>query len=199
MRRVVQLVLSCVVLGVGIALLLGAALGSDGYSTLVNGLTLSSGWPFWVVNIVVSLLLVATAWARGSRPGLGTIVQPVVVGVTVSLVLAVLPATTDDALRFAELGLAFVLVAIGVAGYLATDLGAGPTEAVALAWDPPVPFRWSYTVVQVGGALVGWLLGAAVGPGTLLVVLLIGPAVDLLLGLVFRHQPTMPLADQGSG
>ncbi|MGH2382693.1 MAG: YczE/YyaS/YitT family protein [Candidatus Limnocylindria bacterium] len=198
MRRVVQLVLSCVVLGVGIALLLGAALGSDGYSTLVNGLTLSSGWPFWVVNIVVSLLLVATAWARGSRPGLGTIVQPVVVGVTVSLVLAVLPTTTDDALRFAELGLAFVLVAIGVAGYLATDLGAGPTEAVALAWDPPVPFRWSYTVVQVGGALVGWLLGGAVGPGTLLVVLLIGPTVDLFLRFVFRREGTPPLADQRS-
>jgi uncharacterized membrane protein YczE len=27
---------------------------------------------------------------------------------------------------------------------------------------------------------VGWLLGAAIGPGTLLVILLLGPAVDLL-------------------
>jgi uncharacterized membrane protein YczE len=28
--------------------------------------------------------------------------------------------------------------------------------------------------------LVGWLLGAAVGPGTVLVIFLLGPAVDLL-------------------
>jgi hypothetical protein len=42
-----------------------------------------------------------------------------------------------------------------------------------------VPFKWSYSAVQGGGALVGWLLGAAIGPGTLAVVLLLGPAVDL--------------------
>ena len=44
--RVLQLVLSCVVLGVGVALLLDASLGSDGYSSLVSGLTLATGVPF---------------------------------------------------------------------------------------------------------------------------------------------------------
>jgi uncharacterized membrane protein YczE len=43
-----------------------------------------------------------------------------------------------------------------------------------------VPFKWSYSVVQGGGALLGWLCGAAVGPGTLLVIFLLGPLVDLL-------------------
>ena len=76
--------------------------------------------------------------------------------------------------------LSFPVVAVGVAGYLAVDSGAGPTEAAALAFDPPVPFRWSYSVVQGGGALLGWLCGAAVGPGTLLVIFLLGPLVDLL-------------------
>jgi uncharacterized membrane protein YczE len=42
-----------------------------------------------------------------------------------------------------------------------------------------VPFKWSYSVVQGGGALAGWLLGAAIGPGTVAVILLLGPAVDL--------------------
>jgi uncharacterized membrane protein YczE len=58
--------------------------------------------------------------------------------------------------------------------------GAGPTEAAALAFDPPIPFRWSYTIVQGSGALSGWLLGAAIGPGTLLVIAMLGPAVDLM-------------------
>lgn len=39
MSKLVQLVVSCVVLGTGVALLFEAALGSDGYSTLVNGLS----------------------------------------------------------------------------------------------------------------------------------------------------------------
>ena len=63
---------------------------------------------------------------------------------------------------------------------------AGPAEAAALAFDPPLAFRWSYTVLQVGGAFGGWALGAAVGPGTLITALLVGPAVDLTTRTVFR-------------
>ncbi|MGH9249524.1 MAG: hypothetical protein ACRD0W_08440, partial [Acidimicrobiales bacterium] len=74
-RAVVTLFISCVVLGVGVALLLETALGSDGYSTLINGLSIATGVPFVVVNCVVGVLLVAMAWTRGLRPGLGTVVQ----------------------------------------------------------------------------------------------------------------------------
>ncbi len=183
----VQLVLGCLVLGAGVACLLEAALGSDGYSTLVNGLTLSSGQPFWVMNAVVGVALIAMAWVRGTVPGLGTLVQPVAVGFSVSAAMAAIPDTTSLGLRVAELVVALVLLALGVAAYLGSDTGAGPAEAAALAWDPPLPFRWSYSLVQGGGALAGWLLGAAVGPGTVLVIFLLGPAVDLLgrrLGLL---------------
>ena len=179
-RRVVALFVSCVVLGVGVALLLEAALGSDGYSTLINGLTVATDTPFVVVNCVVGVLLVAMAWARGLRPGIGTIVQPVVVGFTVSGVMSVVDTPDHLGLRVVLLLVAFPVLAVGVAGYLGSGTGAGPTEAAALAWDPPLPFKWSYSLVQGGGALVGWLLGAAIGPGTLLVIFLLGPAVDLL-------------------
>jgi uncharacterized protein len=177
--RYVQLVVGCVVLGTGVAFLLEASLGSDGYSSLVNGFTIASGWPFWLLNILVGAAFVGLAWLRGTRPGPGTVVQWFLVGLVVSAVLALVPDVTTLGLRVAALVLAFTLITVGVAVYLASDTGAGPAEAAALAWDPPVPFRWSYSLVQGGGALVGWLLGAAIGPGTLLVVFLLGPAVDL--------------------
>jgi uncharacterized membrane protein YczE len=179
-RRVVQLVFSCIVLAIGVALLLRAALGSDGWSTLINGITIASGLPFVVVNTMVGLLFVAMAWARGLTPGLGTVVQPVLVGFVIGVVMDVVAEPEQGSLRAILLLIAFPVLAIGVAGYLGSGTGAGPTEGVALAWDPPIPFRWSYSVVQGGGALIGWLLGADVGVGTLLVIFLIGPAVDLL-------------------
>jgi uncharacterized membrane protein YczE len=178
--RVAQLVVSCVVLGVGVALLLLTALGSDGYSTFINGLAISLDVPFLAVSCVLGAVLVALAWWRGLVPGLGTIVQPVVVGTTVSSLMAVLPAPHALVARAGLLLVAFVVLSLGVAGYLGSGTGAGPTEAAALAVDPPVPFRWSYSIVQGGGALGGWLLGAAIGPGTLLVIALLGPAVDLI-------------------
>jgi uncharacterized membrane protein YczE len=179
-RRVVQLVVACVVLGIGVGLLLLAALGSDGYSTMINGISIATGLPFVVVNCAVGIVLVVMAWLRGTRPGLGTIVQPVVVGFTISGLLAIVPTPSTLLARSVLLVVALPVLTIGVAGYLGSGTGAGPTEAAALAWDPPVPFRWSYSILQGGGALLGWLLGAAAGPGTLLVIFLLGPAVDLL-------------------
>lgn len=178
--QLVRLVVSCVILGIGVAMLLIASLGSDGYSTMINGFSIALDVKFWVVNLVVGVLLVAMAWARGLTPGLGTITQPLVVGFVVSGLLDAFAEPDELWLRVALLVLSFPVLAIGVAGYLAVDAGAGPTEAAALAFDPPVPFRWSYSVVQGGGALAGWLCGAAIGPGTVLVIVLLGPLVDLL-------------------
>ena len=67
------------------------------------------------------------------------------------------------------------MLAVGIAVYLGAHTGAGPAEAAALAWDPPVPFRWSYSLVQGGGALVGWLLGATIGVGTIAVIVALVP------------------------
>ncbi|HET6626710.1 MAG TPA: hypothetical protein VFG63_09990 [Nocardioidaceae bacterium] len=180
MSRYLQLLAACTVLGAGVAFLLEAALGSDGYSSLVSGLTIASGLPFWLLNILVGAAFIAMAWMRGTRPGPGTVVQWFLVGFVISAVMALVPQVDTWTGRITFLVLAFVLIAAGVAGYLASNTGAGPAEAAALAWDPPIPFRWSYSLVQGGGALVGWLFGAAIGPGTILVIVLLGPAVDAL-------------------
>lgn len=190
--RVVRLVFSCVILGAGIAMLLLAGLGSDGYSTLINGLSIALDTEFFAVNLAVGVVLISLAWVRGLQPGVGTVVQPVVVGLVVSGLLAVFSEPDGMAMRALLLAVSFPVLTIGVAGYLASGAGAGPAEAVALAFDPPVPFGWSYSIVQGGGALIGWLGGAAIGPGTILVIVLLGPCVDLLSArfALLRIEPT---------
>lgn len=177
LHRGLLLVGGTVVLGLGVTLLLAADLGSDGYSTLVNGVRLALDIPFVVANAGVSLVFVVVAWVRGLRPGVGTVVQVLVVGVTVWLLLMVVgtPATWWGQLLM--LLAALPVLALGIAAYLGSRTGAGPAEAAALAWDPPVPFRWSYGLVQGGGALGGWLLGSAAGVGTVAVIALLGPMV----------------------
>ncbi|MCW2928298.1 MAG: hypothetical protein JWM86_2266 [Thermoleophilia bacterium] len=179
-RRLSQLIVSQLVLGAGVALLLDSQLGSDGFSMFVNGARLTLGVPFVVINTVVSLTLIAIAWVRGRRPGLGTLTHAVVVGTTVSLLLPVLPGPDVTTVRVLELLLAFVALSVGVAAYVAVDLGAGPLEAAALSMDPPLRFGVAYTLLQLAGAVAGWSMGADVGAGTVLVVLCVGPVVDRL-------------------
>lgn len=177
--RLLLLVAGCVVLGLGVGLLLTADLGSDGYSTLVNGISIASDVPFALVNLGVAAGFVAIAWLRGLPPGWSTVVQPVYVGLVVNGVL-LLDGPNGLGWRALLLAGAFPVLAAGVAGYLGSGAGAGPTEAAALAFDPPVPFRWSYSILQATSALVGWLLGAAIGIGTALVIVVLGPVVDLV-------------------
>ncbi|MDZ5619493.1 hypothetical protein [Nocardioides bizhenqiangii] len=191
--RLTLLIGGCVVLGVGVALLLTADLGSDGYSTLVNGIALSTGLAFWLANLLVGVAFVAAAAARKVYPGIGTVVQVGLVGVTVSVAIDLMTTPDGWPARIALLVAAFPVLALGIAAYLGSRTGAGPAEAAGLAWDPPVPFKWSYSAVQGGGALVGWLLGATIGPGTIAVILLLGPLVDLAARIlrvdVHQNQP----------
>lgn len=178
--RVGWLVGSCVVLSAGVALLLGSRLGSDGWSTMLNGFYLRTGLPFVVVSLAMSVLFIGIGWARGLRPDLGTLVQPVVVGTAIGAFLPLAPRPEATGMRWLEFAVGFLVICVGVAGYLAADLGIGPTEAPSIAWDPPIPFRWSYMAVQALGCLLGFACGADVGLGTLLVVFGIGPLVDRL-------------------
>lgn len=176
-------------------MLLRADLGSDGYSTLVNGVSLRLGLPFWIVNLVTGGSFVALAATRGVIPGLGTVVQVVLVGITVSVLLDIVAAPEGLVPRLLLLAAAFPVLAVGIAVYLGSNTGAGPAEALALAFDPPVAFKWTFNAVQGLGALAGWLLGATIGVGTIAVILLLGPAVDFvsrLLGLEVHQGSAVP-------
>ena len=173
----------CVIVGVGVGLVLRGRLGSDGYSTAIYGLSGQTRLPYAVVNWAVALVCVLSAWTRGVRPGVGTIVHPLVVGGTVDIVLQLAPPTTLDA-RIITLIAGTLILSAGVALYLSASLGSGPFESLALALHP-LPFRAAYMILQAAGTCLGWLLGAPVGPGTFLIVFGVGPLVATLR----RHIP----------
>lgn len=179
LRRAALLIGGCTILGIGVALILTADLGSDGFSTLVNGFRLATGVPFFVANLVISGSFLLIAAARRVIPGIGTIAQIVIVGGVASIGLDALPSPGSLGGQLALLALSLPVIGVGVACYLGSHLGAGPAEAAGLAWDPPIPFAWSYSAVQAFGAVVGWLLGATIGVATIAVILILGPLVSL--------------------
>ena len=178
LRRIARLVLGSATLGFGVALLLNAHLGSDGYSTLLQGTSVYFDVKFVIAAVLVAAVFVAVGWARGVKPGWGTLVQPFVVGTVVTLATTYVPEPEQLLWRTAQFVLGFLILCVGVAAYLASEYGIGPGEVLARAWDPPFPFKWSYSVVQAACALVGWRLGADLGAGTVLAAIVIGPVVN---------------------
>lgn len=185
-----MLIGGCVIVGVGVGLVLRARLGSDGYSAAIYGLSGRARLPYAVANWGVGLGCVLSAWLRGVRPGVGTIAHPLIVGSTVDLVLRGAPSTALAARIILPIAGTLVL-AVGVALYLGASLGSGPFESLAFALAP-LPFRAAYTVLQTAGTGLGWLLGAPVGPGTLLVVFGVGPLVASIRRRLFQRERTDP-------
>lgn len=181
---ILKLLVGAVILGLGIGLMLNARLGSDGFSTFINGIAVTLGVPFVLSNVGVGLLLVAFTGWRGIRLGIGTFLQPLTVGVTVSATRGLLPHPESLGARTLVCVLGFFVVAFGVALYLEANLGPGPAEGPALAVDPPVPFRFGYSALQIIQAAIGWFLGSPAGLGTIATVVLIGPVVDRIRALL---------------
>ena len=196
-RRTAFLLIGCVILGIGVAMLLVADLGSDGFSTLVNGTAIATGLPFVVANLIISAAFLGLAAVRRLYPGIGTLVQVVLVGLTVDVAMRIMPTPGSLPLRVGLVLLALPVIAVGITLYLGAKLGAGPIEAAALAWDPPLPFRWSYSAMQLFGAVAGWLLGATLGFATLVVILCLGPLVDLTSRILRIDVHQGPVLDQG--
>ncbi len=193
--RVVQLLGGLVVSATGIWLTIRAALGVAPWEVLHVGLAERLGVGVGTASIAVGALLVAVVAALGVRPGIGTVLNVVTIGVVLDALLAspllrslpgagVLP-------RLAVLLLGVAVFALGCATYVGAHLGPGPRDGlmVALHLRGGLRIGTARVLAEGAGLGVGWALGGPVGVGTVLFVLCAGPAVESAFA-VLRLTPT---------
>lgn len=184
-RRLVQLVLGLWLYGATMALLVESGLGLDPWDVFHEGLTHHLPLTFGQVVILVGAVLLLVWIPLRQRPGVGTVLNVVLIGIAVDVTLALLP--TPEALG-TQVG--FLLVGVvgnGMAGalYIGADLGTGPRDGL---WTGIVrrtgrSVRLVRTSLEVTVLVVGFVLGGTVGVGTVLYALAIGPVVQLFLPL----------------
>lgn len=180
--RVALLIAGSLTISVAVAIMLWSGFGPGPLDVFIVGLSESTGLPLTFAVWSAFGLLLALAMLLGRRPGVGTILTPIVVGPTVQFLLASLSHVDAPG---SIVGRAAVhLVAIGMAGFgagalIVSGLGAGTGELLATAAADRTgrPERCLRLGFELGWLLVGVMLGGPIGAGTVLVALLIGPAV----------------------
>lgn len=185
-RRALQLAGGLVLYAASMAMLVHADLGAMPWDVLTLGLARVTGWTFGTVTIAVSLVVLACWVPLRQRPGVGTVANVLVIGALVDPFLALAAALPDPLplpWRAALVVLGVLVNALATALYVGARLGPGPrdglmTGLVARTGRPVGLVRGAIEVVVVS---VGWLLGGAVGVGTLVYALAIGPLVHVLL------------------
>ena len=177
----------------GTVLTLRASLGVPPWDVLHDGIRRNTPLSFGAAVIAIGLLLVLLSALFGIRPGPGTIANMLLIGTFVDLMLLTgIGASLDDAAmaaRVATTVTGIAVVGLGSALYIGANLGAGPRDSLMVLAAKKLRVRvgLARAVIEVSALLAGWLLGGAVGLGTLLFVVGIGPSVDVFFRL-FRME-----------
>ncbi|HTN81460.1 MAG TPA: hypothetical protein VMK16_17450 [Acidimicrobiales bacterium] len=181
-RRFAQLYAGLVLFGVSVAFFVQARLGLDPWDVFHQGLAERTGIRIGTVAIVVGAIVLVLWIPLRQRPGLGTVSNVVLVGLTLDLALAVLPEAGPMALRVVFLLIAISMNAVATGLYIGAGLGPGPRDGLmtGLAMRGH-SIRVVRTGIELGVLAVGWLLGGTVGVGTALFALSIGPLVHVLI------------------
>ncbi|MFP3712543.1 YczE/YyaS/YitT family protein [Puerhibacterium sp. TATVAM-FAB25] len=183
-RRSLQLVLGLLAFALSMAMLLHAGFGGMPWDVLHQGVVRRTGLPFGAV-VVASSLLVLLAWIPlRQRPGVGTVANVVVIGVSVDPFLALLEATLPDPGTAARVALALggVLVnGAATAAYIGARFGPGPRDGLmtGLVGRTGWSVRWVKTLIEVSVVALGWALGGTFGWATVVYALGVGPVVQV--------------------
>jgi uncharacterized membrane protein YczE len=190
-RRFTRLSVGNVLIAIAISLNVRSELGLGPLFVVFQGLERHGVATIGIAAILTNLVLLVLAIALRERPGIGTLAQVLLLGPLTDLALWTTPSVHSTAARTAYLVVAFVVLCVGAALYLAADLGAGPYDAVMRGLYRHSR-RLSLSVVRLGmegtALLIGWSLGGDIGIGTLLIGLGIGPGIAIGLR-VMRAMP----------
>ena len=180
------------VFGLGVALLLtgiatsiNAGLGVGSWQVLETGLARVTGAGLDLVIFGEAALAILLAWVwLGERPWIATVLLAFGgIGITAALDVVPVPGTVLG--QAVQLGAGMVLLAFGVAFYLASDLGASAQDSLFVGIYRKYRLRPAWVRFGVDALVVGLgiLLGGQFGVGTFAVTLgvplMIEPALRL--------------------
>jgi len=166
--------------GLGISMFVTAHLGLAPWDVFHQGVSRHTGISLgWVIEIVGLLLLLLWIPLR-QRPGFGTILNALEIGLVVNLVADHLPSTDRLVPRLAYVVGAVLVIAVGSGLYIGAGLGTGPRDGIMVGLAARgYSVRVTRTILEAVVLAMGIALGGHVGIGTVAFVIGIGPLVHI--------------------
>lgn len=149
------------------------------HSGFIRFVPITLGQAVVLFSFVVLLLWIPLR----EKPGLGTIANAIVVGLSADAALALLGPQEGWTVRIALLVLGVVGNGLATAMYIGAQFGRGPRDGLmtGLSRCTGRSIRLVRTLLEVAVVLIGLVLGGALGIGTVCYALGIGPLTQAFL------------------
>ncbi len=193
--RLTALIVGLVLYGFSISLMNRAAVGISPWDVLSQGVSLQTGIPFGMVTNIIGAVVLLLWWPLKQKPGIGTVLNVLLIGTSAQLGLWILPPVESLWIRIPMFAAGLVLLAVASGIYIAPKLGPGPRDGLMTGLNQR--FGWpiwiARTSIEVCVALIGFALGGNLGIGTVVFALLIGPLCQRTLPWFAARIPGAPV------
>ena len=173
--------------GIALASMIRANIGLAPWDAFHVGMArVVPGLSVGMASIVAGFACQGAAWAwLQMRPGVGSIMNLVLVGVYLDSFLKITPSPSGPLAAWAMFLGGIFVVGLATGTYIASHLGAGPRDSVIIGLQNKTgrSVRLLRTVMEIIVLAGGFFMGAKIGWGTLVYALLVGPSMGVGLGL----------------
>ena len=182
------LVVGELLFGLGDSLLIAAGLGNTPWTVLAEGISYSIDWTIGEATFLVSAAVLLLWIPIKEIPGIGTILNAIIIALTIHLMVPVLPTPESQTWAILMACAGIILVGIGSGMYLTANLGPGPRDGwmTGLQRVTGIPIGRVRISIELAVLVVGIALGGMFGIGTVLFALTIGPVVASCLSVAER-------------
>lgn len=189
--RLAQLYGGLVIYGISSSLLVLANLGLDPWDVFHQGLSKTFGLAIGTWAIIVGVVVLLLWIPLRQRPGIGTVSNVILVGLTMNVVLGHVHAPHAMAARIGCLVVGVFLNGVATGAYIGAGLGPGPRDGLMTGLAARGhSIRLVRTGMELTVLATGWLLGGTVGIGTVVYALCIGPLAHVFIPLFSHGRPT---------
>lgn len=183
---VIMLVTGLFFFGLGEAIIIGSGSGVSPWTVLAQGISIRTDLSVGTTTFLISIGILIFWIPLKQVPGIGTILNAIIIASTIDLTLPYLPQPNDTYLKLLQVCIGIFVVGLGSGIYLISNLGPGPRDGlmIGLQKQTGTSIPLIRTILELSAVISGWLLGGVVGIGTVLFVFGIGPCVGIGLTLV---------------
>ncbi|MDA9660755.1 hypothetical protein N9T78_00505 [Gammaproteobacteria bacterium] len=186
LKTMVMLIIGLFLFGLGEAIIIGSGSGVSPWTVLAQGISTRSDLSIGMATFFISIAILVFWIPLKQVPGIGTILNAIIIASAIDLTLPYLPQPDDITFKIIQACFGILVVGLGSGIYLCSNLGPGPRDGlmIGLQKQTNTSLPAIRTIIELSAVISGWLLGGVVGVGTILFVFGIGPCVGIGLTLV---------------
>ena len=198
-RRIAQLLVGLFLYGIGIALIVRAAIGVAPWDVLTQGIDKHTHLGFGLITVLTSGVVLLFWIPLRQKPGIGTVLNAFLVGPSADLGLWLIPEGLDLWARIPLFAVGLLVLAAATGLYIGAHYGPGPRDGLMTGLHTNTGWKiWTVrTGIEVIVLGIGWALGGNVGIGTVLFAVLIGPLCHWTIPFFAIRRPAAQAALSG--